>query len=30
VIGKDGKLVWEGNPGDKEFDKQVLAALEAK
>ena len=30
VIGKDGKLVWEGNPGDKEFDTQVLAALEAK
>jgi thiol-disulfide isomerase/thioredoxin len=30
VIGKDGKLVWEGNPGDKEFDRQVLAALEAK
>jgi thiol-disulfide isomerase/thioredoxin len=30
VIGKDGKLVWEGTPGDKEFDQQVLAALEAK
>jgi thiol-disulfide isomerase/thioredoxin len=30
VIGRDGKVVWEGDPGDKEFDKRVLAALEAK
>jgi thiol-disulfide isomerase/thioredoxin len=30
VIGRDGKLKWEGNPGDKEFDKAVEAALEAK
>jgi WD40 repeat protein/thiol-disulfide isomerase/thioredoxin len=30
VIGRDGKLVWDGDPGDKEFDRQVLAALEAK
>jgi thiol-disulfide isomerase/thioredoxin len=30
IIGRDGKLLWEGNPGDKAFDKQVLAALEAK
>jgi WD40 repeat protein/thiol-disulfide isomerase/thioredoxin len=30
VIGRDGKLVWDGDPGDREFDKQVLAALEAK
>jgi thiol-disulfide isomerase/thioredoxin len=30
VIGKDGKVLWEGSPNDKEFDKQVLAALEAR
>jgi hypothetical protein len=29
-LAKDGKLVWAGNPGDKEHDQQVLAALEAK
>ena len=30
VIGRDGKLLWEGNPGDKEFDQHLLAALEEK
>jgi thiol-disulfide isomerase/thioredoxin len=30
IIGRDGKLVWEGDPGDKEFDQQVQAALGAK
>jgi thiol-disulfide isomerase/thioredoxin len=30
LIGKDGKLLWEGDPGDKEFDARILAALKAK
>ena len=30
VIGRDGKLVWHGDPGDKEFEKQILAALGTK
>jgi thiol-disulfide isomerase/thioredoxin len=27
VIGRDGKLLWEGDPSDKEFEKHILAAL---
>jgi thiol-disulfide isomerase/thioredoxin len=30
VIGRDGKLLWEGDPDDKEFEKQIKAALAAK
>jgi thiol-disulfide isomerase/thioredoxin len=30
ILGRDGKLLWEGNPGDQDFDKQVQAALGAK
>jgi thiol-disulfide isomerase/thioredoxin len=30
IVGKDGKLAWHGNPNDKEFDNQLLAALEVK
>ncbi|HUG67233.1 MAG TPA: hypothetical protein VMM76_05760 [Pirellulaceae bacterium] len=30
IVGKDGKLAWHGNPNDKEFDKQLLAALDAQ
>lgn len=30
IVGKDGKLAWEGDPNSKEFDKRVLAALNAK
>jgi thiol-disulfide isomerase/thioredoxin len=29
LIGKDGKLLWEGNPADKEFDQRIVAALKA-
>jgi thiol-disulfide isomerase/thioredoxin len=29
IVGKDGKLVWHGNPNDKDFDKQLLSALDA-
>jgi thiol-disulfide isomerase/thioredoxin len=30
LIGKDGKLLWEGDPNDKDFDQRILAALKAK
>jgi hypothetical protein len=30
LIGKDGKLLWEGDPADKEFDRRILAALKSK
>ena len=30
IIGKDGKLVWHGNPNDKDFDRQIMLALDAK
>jgi thiol-disulfide isomerase/thioredoxin len=30
VIGRDGKLAWEGHPGVPEFDAAVEAALKAK
>jgi thiol-disulfide isomerase/thioredoxin len=30
LIGKDGKLLWEGNPADKGFDERILAALKSK
>lgn len=30
VVGRDGKLAWEGHPGTREFDEQVKSALEAK
>jgi thiol-disulfide isomerase/thioredoxin len=30
IVGKGGKLAWHGNPNDKDFDKQLLAALDAK
>ncbi len=29
VFGADGKLVWHGHPGHKEFDKAVKDALKA-
>jgi hypothetical protein len=30
IIGRNGRLVWEGNPGSADFDKRLIAALEAK
>jgi thiol-disulfide isomerase/thioredoxin len=30
LIGKDGKLLWEGNPADTDFDQRIVAALKAK
>ncbi len=29
LIGKDGKLLWQGDPFDKEFDQRIAAALKA-
>jgi thiol-disulfide isomerase/thioredoxin len=30
LIGKDGKLLWQGSPHDKGFDERILEALKAK
>jgi thiol-disulfide isomerase/thioredoxin len=30
IIGRDGKLVWQGNPGSADFEKRLLVALDAK
>ncbi|HOW74035.1 MAG TPA: TlpA disulfide reductase family protein [Phycisphaerae bacterium] len=30
IVGRHGKLVWEGNPTDPDFEKQILKALEAR
>jgi thiol-disulfide isomerase/thioredoxin len=30
VIGRDGKLVWQGHPGEPAFDEAVESALQAK
>jgi hypothetical protein len=30
LIGRDGKLLWHGNPFTDDFDKRVAAALAAK
>lgn len=27
IIGRDGRLRWHGNPGDKQFDREIIAAL---
>jgi thiol-disulfide isomerase/thioredoxin len=27
IIGRDGKLLWQGSPNDEEFDKKLEAAL---
>jgi thiol-disulfide isomerase/thioredoxin len=30
IVGRDGKLFWEGNPGHADFDKRIREALDAK